>query len=120
MTVTASESSQSKIKRWWRSLSAGLRKAMNVAPQVCVGGGAALGFILSVASGSWLMILASTLLGFMLGVAVLLVPIFLYEGLKILLIRAGVFLIGVVVMAALKIARFLFFSTVSNHQENTV
>lgn len=104
MAATASESFQNRLKRWWRSVTAALRKARDITPQLVVCGGAALGFYLSWGFGSWLVTLVCTVLGYALGVAVLVLSLNFLDGLKSIMIRTAIFLGGTIVVATLLMA----------------
>lgn len=89
---------RAKLGRWSRALRAGLEKAKEVAPTAFPVAGAALGFVFSVGTGSWLIILAATVFGGLLGIALLLILYFLAEFWVMILIEVFLVVAGVVVV----------------------
>jgi hypothetical protein len=101
MDLYASEDFRARIGRWRRAAATLYQRAKRAAPTLCPIGGAVLGFALSLGSGSWLLIAGATLLGTVLGGLLVALPILLYEGARIILIRTAVFAAVLIVVVAL-------------------
>jgi len=101
MDLYASDDFRARIGRWRRSLATLLQKAKRAAPTLCPTGGAVIGFALSLGSGSWLLIAGATLLGTVLGGLLTVLPMLLYEGAKVILIRTAVFAVVVILVVTL-------------------